>query len=150
MAAEDRYGIEVWDLEEKALVETLSRASDFSVSLAAWYASIRRRPGVMLIHRNGPHVMERLRTPGAAPAEPSVRIDGLAIEGFDISLRDLRSWHRLRAMRTSCGHHKSIGADVLGRKYGIEVRFATLETKLRCSGCRKGPVRLEIHNAPRD
>ncbi|TPM94945.1 hypothetical protein [Mesorhizobium sp. B2-1-3A] len=61
---DDTYRIEVWDSEEeKTLLETISRSSDVTVSMAAWQAAIRRRPG-MLLHYNSRHVMEMILTPG--------------------------------------------------------------------------------------
>ncbi|MER8873376.1 hypothetical protein NKI04_26310 [Mesorhizobium sp. M0814] len=60
---EDNFRIEVWDREEKALVETICRSPDSFVSQAAWQA-IRRRPGMLLIHYNSRHVMEKIIAPG--------------------------------------------------------------------------------------
>ncbi|TRC98387.1 hypothetical protein FJV76_13925 [Mesorhizobium sp. WSM4303] len=34
------------------------------VSQAAWQAAIRRGPGILLIHYNSRHVMEKIITPG--------------------------------------------------------------------------------------
>lgn len=57
--AEGNFRIEVWDREEKNLVETICRSPDSSVSQAAWHMAIRRRPGMVLIHYNSRHVMKK-------------------------------------------------------------------------------------------
>ncbi|MER8854399.1 hypothetical protein NKI12_17630 [Mesorhizobium australicum] len=57
--AEDNFRIEVWNREEQALSETISRSPDSTVSQAAWQAAIRRRAGMLLIHCNSRHVMEK-------------------------------------------------------------------------------------------
>ena len=74
--AEDNFRIEVWDREEKVLVETISRSPDSSVSQAAWQATIRRRSGMLLIHYNSPYIMEKLLTSGNIPVEPQTIVDG--------------------------------------------------------------------------
>lgn len=142
--AEDNYRVEVWSADETALIETVSRSSDFKVSLAAWHAAIRERPGVLLIHMNARFVMERMFTPGKPrPAESAA---------IDATLGDLRHWHRLRAWCTGCKNHKWIESEDLKSRFGKEMLFSEIEKKFACrrSGCAGGSVRLEIHNAPRD
>ncbi|WP_245279190.1 hypothetical protein [Mesorhizobium loti] len=90
---ENNYRIEVWDSEdEKTLLETISRSSDFAVSMAAWQAAMRRRPGMLLIHYDSRHIMEKVLTPGEAKLPPQTIIDGNIHPGLDVALGDLRSW----------------------------------------------------------
>lgn len=88
--AEDNFRIEVWDREEKVCVETICRSPDSSVSQAAWQAAIRRRPGMLLIHYNSRHVMEKIITPGEVTIPPQTIVDGSVHAGLDVSLGDLR------------------------------------------------------------
>ncbi|WP_292341326.1 hypothetical protein [Mesorhizobium sp.] len=92
---EDNFRIEVWDREETALVETICRSPDCSVSQAAWQSAIRRRPGMLLIHFNGRHVMEKIITPGEPKIPPQTIADRSVHAALDVSLGDLREWHRL-------------------------------------------------------
>jgi hypothetical protein len=45
------------------MIETISRATDFSVSCAAHRASVRARPGKVIVHLNGRHRMSCERAP---------------------------------------------------------------------------------------
>ncbi|MER9529796.1 hypothetical protein NKI89_08295 [Mesorhizobium sp. M0309] len=105
--AEDNFRIEVYR-EEKALSETISRSPDSTVSQAAWQAAIRRRPGMLLIHYNSRHVMEKILTPGEVNIPPQAIIDGSVHAGLDVALGDLREWHVLRAWCRSCSHHATV------------------------------------------
>ncbi|WP_427145164.1 hypothetical protein [Rhizobium pisi] len=54
------YRVQIWIDEPEAggeLLETISHATDFSVSCAALKASIRARPGKVVVHLNGRHRM---------------------------------------------------------------------------------------------
>lgn len=54
------YAVEVWtDMPESGgeRLETISRATDFQVSIAAYRAAMRQRPGKAIIHLNGRHRM---------------------------------------------------------------------------------------------
>ncbi|MER8884733.1 hypothetical protein [Mesorhizobium sp. M0500] len=149
--AEDNFRIEVWDREEKALVETISRSPDSSVSQAAWQAAIRRRPGMLLIHYNSRHVMEKIVTPGEPTVPPHAIVAASVHAGLDVSLGDLREWHTLRAWCKNCSHHAEVKAAGLVRPYGKDALFSTVERALFCTSCdRGGPVRLEIHKLPRN
>ncbi len=67
---EHTFRIEVWDEAPEdggSLLETISRATDFSVSMAAYRAALRARPGKVLVHLNGRHLM------GAEKAQDSPR-----------------------------------------------------------------------------
>lgn len=149
---EDTYRIEVWDSEEeKTLLETISRSSDFAVSIAAWHAAMRRRPGMLLIHYNSRHVMEKVLTPGEVKLPPQTIIDGSVHAGLDVALGDLRSWHVLRAHCINCSHHADVKPEGLIRRYGKHALFSTVERALFCTSCNKGgPVRMEIHSMPRN
>lgn len=60
------YRVEVWSAEPESggeLLETISRASDFTVSCAALKAAIRQRPGKVLVHLNARHRMSCERAP---------------------------------------------------------------------------------------
>jgi hypothetical protein len=64
--SEHLYRVEVWtDMPESGgeLLETISRSTEFAVSCAAFNASIRQRPGKILVHLNGRHTMSRERAP---------------------------------------------------------------------------------------
>ncbi|BCG83874.1 MULTISPECIES: hypothetical protein [Mesorhizobium] len=149
--AEDNFRIEVWDREEKTHLETISRSPDAVVSQAAWQAAIRRRPGMLLIHYNSRHVMEKILTPGEVKIPPQTIIDGSIHAGLDVALGDLRSWHTLRAWCTKCSHHAMVKPEGLIRRYGRDALFSTVERALFCTSCKKGgPVRMEIHSMPRN
>lgn len=149
--AEDNFRIEVWDREEKALVETFCRSPDSFISQAAWQAAIRRRPGMVLIHYNSRHVMEKIITPGEPTVRPQTIVEGSIHAGLDVSLGDLREWHTLRAWCRNCSHHAEVKSAALIRRYGKGALFSTVERALLCTSCdRGGPVRLEIHKLPRN
>lgn len=60
------YKIEVWSDEPESggeLLETISRATEFSVSVAGYRAALRVRPGKVLVHVNGRHRMSCERAP---------------------------------------------------------------------------------------
>lgn len=148
---EDNFRIEVCDREEKQLVETISRSPDSSVSQAAWQAAIRRRPGMLLIHHNSRHVMEKILTQGEVAIEPQTIVEGSVHAGLDVALGDLRGWHTLRAWCKNCSHHAEVKPTSLIRRYGKGALFSTMERALLCTSCdRGGPVRLEIHKLPRN
>ncbi|TPL79779.1 hypothetical protein FJ941_19740 [Mesorhizobium sp. B2-3-13] len=149
--AEDNFRIEVWDREEKTHLETISTSPDATVSQAAWQAAIRRRPGMLLIHYNSRHVMEKILTPGEVKIPPQAIVDGSIHAGLDVSLGDLRKWHKLRAWCKTCSHHAEVKAAALIGRYGKAALFSTVEPALLCTNCdRGGPVRLEIHKLPRN
>ena len=148
--AEDNFRVEVWSEDEKTLLETVSRSPDFHVSLAAWHAAIPRRPGMLLVHCNANRIMEKTVAPGEPIAVPQTIVDGSVHAGLDATLRDLRHWHTLRAWCTACTHHSPMDPAMLKRRFGADVLFSTIESKLTCSKCRKGPVRLEVHSMSRD
>lgn len=59
-SSEHTYRVEVWSEPPEAggiLLETISRATEFSVSTAAYKAAVRARPGKTLVHLNGHHRM---------------------------------------------------------------------------------------------
>lgn len=148
--AEDNFKVEVWERDESALVETISRSPDFIVSQAGWQAAIRRRPGMLLIHRNAGHQMEKLLTPGEPVIPPETIVDGSIHAGLDVALGDLRSWHTLRAWCKNCSHHAQVKPEALIRRYGKGALFSSVERALFCTSCdRGGPVRLEILSLPR-
>ncbi|QKD06448.1 hypothetical protein EB235_20215 [Mesorhizobium loti R88b] len=118
--------------------------------MAAWQAAIRRRPGMLLIHYNSRHVMEKITTPGEVKLPPQAIINGSVHAGLDVALGDLREWHVLRASCTKCSHQAEVKPAGLIRRYGKGALFSTVERALFCTSCNKGgPVRLEIHNMPR-
>ncbi|MER8388776.1 hypothetical protein NKG60_05000 [Mesorhizobium sp. M1428] len=147
---EDHFRIEVWDRQEAALIETICRSPDSFVSQAAWQSAIRRRPGMLLIHLNGRHVMEKMVAPGEPALAPQAMVDGSVHAGLDVSLGDLREWHKLRAWCKNCSHHAEIKPAALVQRYGKGALFSSVERALFCTSCdRGGPVRLEIHRLPR-
>jgi hypothetical protein len=148
MSYEHSYRVEVW--EDGKPVEVVSISPDIEVSAAAWQASLRRRPGALLVHLNGRHIMDRMVAPGEKPREPGAG-PARGLEGMEVCLSDLRSWHRLRAWCDGCRHHKWLETAALEKRFGKSTAFSTIEAKLRCTGCGgKGAVRLQIHLAPRD
>ncbi|MES0179674.1 hypothetical protein NKJ86_13885 [Mesorhizobium sp. M0025] len=149
--AEDNFRIEVWDRDETQLVETICRSPDFLISQTAWHIAVRRRPGMLLIHYNARHVMEKMLTPGGVKIDPQTIVDGSVHAGLDVALGDLREWHTLRAWCKNCSHHAEVKPTVLIRRYGKGALFSSVERALFCTSCdRSGPVRLEIHKLPRN
>lgn len=59
--------------------------TDFTVSMAACHAAMRRRPGMLLVHCNSRHVMEKLLTPGKVKIPPQTIIDGSVHAGLHVS-----------------------------------------------------------------
>ena len=147
---ETNFRVEVWTEDGQTLRETVARSSDFAVSLAAWHAAIRKRPGVLLIHKNGDHTMDSILTPGKSKSEPTTIIDGKPVEGFEPILGDLRDWHRLSAFCVNCLNRKLLDIAVLKTRFGSGVTFSTLEARLRCRKCDKPQVRIEITKGGRD
>jgi hypothetical protein len=71
-STESGYRVQVWSAEPEAggeLLETISHATDFSVSCAALKASIRARPGKVVVHLNGRHRMSCERAPDSPRPE---------------------------------------------------------------------------------
>lgn len=142
-AKEDNYRVEVRDDDNK-LIEAISKASDFRVSLAAWHAAIRARPGMRLLHLNNDHVMSVIDAPGL-PVSPRV-----AEQHVDLRFGDLREWHYLRAFCARCMRGTRIDADQAKRRFGAETFIGDVERRLSCRGCGRGPAaRLEIHRYSR-
>lgn len=57
---EHLFRIEVWDDAPEAggrLLETVSKSTDFNVSMSAFNEALRQRPGKYLVHLNGRHRM---------------------------------------------------------------------------------------------
>lgn len=81
---EHLFRIEVWDHPPEAgdsLLETISRSTDFNVSMSAFKEALRQRPGKYLVHLNGSHRMsgEKAQDPppplsGGRPCGGSGRI----------------------------------------------------------------------------
>ncbi|WP_246682866.1 hypothetical protein [Mesorhizobium sp. B2-8-3] len=120
------------------------------MSQAGWQAAIRRRPGMLLIHRNANYAMEKLLTPGEPTVPLETIVDGSIHAGLDVALGDLRSWHTLRAWCKNCSHRASVKPEALIKRYGKAALFSSVERALFCTSCnRGGPVRLEILSLPR-
>ncbi|WP_245525431.1 MULTISPECIES: hypothetical protein [unclassified Mesorhizobium] len=138
--AEDNFRIEVWDREEKNLVETICRSPDSTVSQAAWQAAIRRRPGMVLIHYNSRHVMEKIVTPGEPTIPPQTIVDGSVHAGLDVALGDLREWHTLRAWCKNCSHH----AEVKAAELPAATSLSTTNSSFGLSSTPLSPWRLFV------
>lgn len=146
------YRIEVWDEVETEILEEISVATDNTVSQAAWHAAVRVRPGFLLIHKNGTHVMEKLVTPGDRP--PDGRLERSYVKGLkgvDVLLSELRHWHQVTAFCAVCVRNAVFETDALMRRFGESASFGEIERKLVCRQCgRRDTVRLSVTNAPRD
>lgn len=106
---------------------------------------------MLLIHLNGRHLMEKIVTPGEQIIPPQTIVEGSVHAGLDVSLSDLREWHKLRAWCRNCSHHAEVKAASLIKRHGKDALFSTVERALFCTSCdRGGPVRLEIHKLPRN
>lgn len=79
---------------------------------------MRRRPGMLLIHYNSRHIMEKALTPGEVKLPTKTIIDGNIHPGLDVALGDLRSWHVLRAQSINCSHRAEVKPEGLIRRYG--------------------------------
>mgnify|MGYP003680095086 CR=1 FL=1 len=96
------YRIEVWSAEPEAggaLIEVISRATDFSVSCASLDAALRARPGRVLVHINGRYRMSCERAPDSPRPE---------------SLRPSRERRRPISRWVSLKNGTSSGVGVLG------------------------------------
>lgn len=146
------YRIEVWDEEETEILEEISVATDNTVSQAAWHAALRVRPGFLLIHKNGTHVMDKLVTPGDRPPDGRLeRSYAKGLKGMDILLSDLRHWHQVTAFCAVCVRNAVIETDALKGRFGESASFGQIERKLVCRQCgRRDTVRLSVTKAPRD
>jgi len=72
--SEHSYRVEVWTKSPEAsgeLLETISLATDFAVSTAAYRAALRARPGKTLVHMNGRHRMSCEAAEDPPRPEPS-------------------------------------------------------------------------------
>ena len=148
--AEDNFRIEVWDAAERELVETISRSPDHFVSIAAWHAAVRRRPGMLLIHRNASFTMDRMVAPGAAEGKPRTRVGRTVLDGVEATLGDRRSRHALRAWCHGCGHHGDLGVEALSDSLGTKATLTAIERRVRCRRCGKGPVQVQVLNRSRE
>ena len=137
---EDNYRVEVWSDDGGTLIETISRSSDFNVSLVAWHEAIRRRPGCLLVHANADRVMDRI----VAPGERQPKADD-----FSPALGDLRHWHRMRLFCSACWKSADLDKDQMIQRFGRDAIIADIEKRFTC-GCQKRLVRIEIWNKPRD
>ena len=144
------YRVECWSQDGETLLETISLATDHIVSCAAWQAALRRRPGMLLIHKNGNHTMEKTVAPGEKVADPATIAAGSTHAHIDAALRDLRHWHRLRVHCYRCMRHVYVDVEQLKRKVGGDTLFGTLERRLTCKSCGGRSVRLEVFNERRD
>lgn len=146
------YTVEVWDEDETERLETISTATDFKVSVAAWSAAIRVRPGFLLLHRNGDRLMEKLVTPGDRPPEGRLErtfVKGLA--GVDVTIAELREWHRTVAICEACNRNAALDTADLRRRFGAGAYFGEIEKRLVCRQCGgRDTVRLTVTNKPRD
>lgn len=118
--------------------ETISCSPDSTVSQAAWQAAIRRRPGMLLIHYNSRHVMEKILTPGEVKIPLQAIIDGSVHAALDVALGDLREWHVLRAWCRSCSHHATVKPAGLIERYGKGALLSSVERALFCTSCDRG------------
>lgn len=145
------FSIEVWDETETDLLEEICVATDNAVSQAAWRAALRVRPGFMLIHRNGDHVMDKLVTPGERP--PDGRLERSYIKGLkgvDVLLSELRHWHQVTAYCSVCVRNAAFDTAMLKSRFGESASFGEIERKLVCRQCgRRDTVRLTVINSPR-
>lgn len=142
--AEDNFQVQVWDADERELVETIARSSDHLVSVAAWHAAVRRRPGMLLIHKNASFTMDRMVAPGQPEGEPRTKIGGKVLDGVEATLGDLRNWHSLRAWCHGCGHHGDLAVARLKARLGTAMTLSAIERRLRCRQCGKGPVQVQV------
>ena len=146
------YRIEVWDEDETEILEEISVATDNAVSQAAWRAALRVRPGFLLIHKNGDHVMEKLVSPGDRP--PDGRLERAYVKGLkgvDLLLSELRHWHQIMAFCDVCVRTAALDTALLKRRFGEDAMFSQIERKLVCRQCgRRDTVRLSVAKAPRD
>lgn len=72
-SSDNNYRVEVWTSSPEAsgtLLETISRATDFAVSIAAYKAALLARPGTTLLHLNGRHRMSCEVAPEPTHPEP--------------------------------------------------------------------------------
>jgi hypothetical protein len=72
--SEHSYRVEVWTKPPDAfgeLLETISLATDFTVSTAAYRAALLARPGKTLVHMNGRHRMSCEAAEDPPRPEPS-------------------------------------------------------------------------------
>lgn len=145
------FRIEVWDADETEILEEVSIATEHLVSQAAWGAAVRVRPGFLLVHKNGDHVMQKLVTPGDPP--PDGRLERSYVKGLkgvDILLSELRHWHQVTAYCPICVRNGVLETEGLVSRFGATASFGDIERKLICRQCgRRDTVRLSVTNAPR-
>ncbi|MEO3387888.1 hypothetical protein [Mesorhizobium sp. CAU 1741] len=142
------FKIEQWRADESEKVEDLASAATLSIILGAWHVAVRTTPDALLILRNSGHVMERMVTPGKAPAPVTTTV-GKTEAPFSAQLDDLRSFHVLRAFCPACMHSKYIEPQPFIDRFGRKAELAAIEKKMRCSKCDGDAVRLEIHTRSR-
>lgn len=102
--ADDNFWIEVWDQEKKVHLDTICRSLAAVVSQAAGHPAVRRRPGMLLIHDNSRHVMEKFITPGEVKVLPPTIIDGSIYEGLGVSPGDLARMAQTASLAQKTAH----------------------------------------------
>lgn len=142
-SAERTYTIEVWSDPPEIggeLLETISRATDFAVSMGAYREAVRQRPGKYLFISMGGskwdargHRIHRPLSSTADQAAGSARFK--EYEADRMTLAELAEWYVLGGKCSACSHQGWIDRWECARRFGRRAIIVALMPRLRCTAC---------------
>ena len=158
METSHTFRVEVWDDPPDAggsIIEIISSSSSFAVSIAAFKAAIRERPGKYLIHMNGRNQM----TCELAPDPPESLKQRKGKNGIDpypdvlddpeYTFASLPEWKTLAIHCKSCDRVAPVDRWEMARKHGKQCVITMLLPKLRCECGVRGNSEWLIGKMPR-
>lgn len=151
------YRIEVWDEPPEAggeMLEIIASAATFAVSIAAFHAAVRERPGKHIIHMNGRHRMScQLAPDPPVPLRPiATKRDGTHTKIFNEprwTFDSLQEWKTLAIRCKSCDRVQPVDRWEMARKHGKHTVITSLLPKLRCECGVRGNSDWLIGKMPR-
>jgi hypothetical protein len=151
------FRVEVWDNPPDAggsIIEIISSSSSFAVSIVAYKAAIRERPGKYLIHMNGRNQMTCELAPD--PPEPLKQRKGKngidrypdVLDDPEYTFASLPEWKTLAIHCKSCDRVAPVNRWEMARKHGKQCAITTLLPKLRCKCGAKGKSEWLVGKMP--
>jgi hypothetical protein len=158
METSHNFRVEVWDDPPDAggsIIEVISSSSSFAVSIAAYKAAIRERPGKYLTHMNGRSRMTCELAPD--PPEPlkqpkdKSRKDQYPdiLDDPEYTFASLPEWKTLAIRCKSCDRLAPVDRWDMARKHGKQCVITMLLPKLRCQCGAKGNSEWRMGMLPR-
>lgn len=158
METSHTFRVEVWDDPPDAggsIIEVISSSSSFAVSIAAYKAAIRERPGKYLTHMNGRSRMTCELAPD--PPEPlkqpkgNIRKDQYpdVLDDPEYTFASLPEWKTLAIHCKSCDRVAPVNRWEMARKHGKQCVITMLLPKLRCECGVRGNSEWLVGKNPR-